>query len=37
MDTSDVEDAENFWQWFSQVENENPTKTWTLVDTKNHL
>ncbi|KAG5609441.1 hypothetical protein H5410_020722 [Solanum commersonii] len=31
MDTSDVEDAENSGQHVLQVENENPTKNWTLV------
>ncbi|KAH0679030.1 hypothetical protein KY284_020115 [Solanum tuberosum] len=31
MDTSDIEDAENFGQHVLQVENENPTKHWTLV------
>ncbi|KAH0697025.1 hypothetical protein KY290_014455 [Solanum tuberosum] len=31
MNTSDVEDAENSGQHVLQVENENPTKNWTLV------
>ncbi|KAG5582894.1 hypothetical protein H5410_053521 [Solanum commersonii] len=31
MNTSDVEDAENFEQHVLQVENENPTKNWALV------
>ncbi|KAH0645788.1 hypothetical protein KY290_034592 [Solanum tuberosum] len=31
MDTSDVEDTENSGQHVLQVENENPTKNWTLV------
>ncbi|KAG5572974.1 hypothetical protein H5410_062740 [Solanum commersonii] len=31
MDTSDVEDAKNSGQHALQVENENPTKNWTLV------
>ncbi|KAK4719045.1 hypothetical protein R3W88_017383 [Solanum pinnatisectum] len=31
MDTSNVEDAENSGQHVLQVENENPTKNWTLV------
>uniref|UniRef100_M1DBF0 NB-ARC domain containing protein n=1 Tax=Solanum tuberosum TaxID=4113 RepID=M1DBF0_SOLTU len=35
MDTSDVEDAENFGQHVLQVENENATKNWTLIAHKN--
>uniref|UniRef100_M1DPL6 NB-ARC domain containing protein n=1 Tax=Solanum tuberosum TaxID=4113 RepID=M1DPL6_SOLTU len=35
MDTSNVEDAENSGQHVLQVENENPTKNWTLVTHKN--
>ncbi|KAG5623567.1 hypothetical protein H5410_008785 [Solanum commersonii] len=31
MNTSDVEDAKNSGQHVLQVENENPTKNWTLV------
>ncbi|KAG5598768.1 hypothetical protein H5410_030138 [Solanum commersonii] len=31
IDTSDVEDAENSRKHVLQVENENPTKNWTLV------
>ncbi|KAG5604161.1 hypothetical protein H5410_025653 [Solanum commersonii] len=31
MDTSDVEDAENSRQHVLQVENDNPTKNWTMV------
>ncbi|KAG5610605.1 hypothetical protein H5410_021886 [Solanum commersonii] len=31
MDTSDVKEAENYGQHVLQVENENPTKNWTLV------
>ncbi|KAG5608542.1 hypothetical protein H5410_019823 [Solanum commersonii] len=31
INTSDVEDAENSGQHVLQVENENPTKNWTLV------
>ena len=34
MDTSNVEDAENSGQHVLQVEKENPTKNWTLVEHK---
>ncbi|KAK4719911.1 hypothetical protein R3W88_018249 [Solanum pinnatisectum] len=34
MDTSDVKDAENSGQHVLQIENENPTKNWTLVSHK---